>query len=633
MIYRIVTKQGVIKIETDDPNVSVQVKGDDQVVVLTGANNRITIGEGKYDLQIVGESDSVSLSDDTIVLKTNQTKVVTITVVKGDASVAEHEATPPRLTHAIDGVRYKGETLGHWLQRARTERDPRELLEIVNALGSLGQADQSFECAQHVLQVMRADGYDRMDWRANRTDSNDRIKLNEAARRSLLRMSPDGVVKAMIAEINSPGVGNSRSRMFMLGLLDHPFVDLDGFDVAQDFERLKREYVASNSEFVKAWWTIVDGEQDQAKREWALEFGAWFFVTVSNQDPEMLPLEPTDTFSELMREQLETDNPYLLHAVCTALVKCAPDTPGLAEAIATRHAYPMSRYWLALLAKLGPKAAPATMPLVEALEGNCRAATELLIPQRNFMAFEIVNVLARIGPDAKAALPRLRKLAERIDTPMNVPTTEQSSATRQLYDLLRKPVREAIRKIESDAEDAVIDIVDPVKLANLKLEFRLVAKDGLYFQDQSDGENETPEDYSNINSQEVPGVPVLLQRVHDGVDLGIGESQGDGIVSNEGGFQFILLSKRGNDYITTGLRKVQFVLPPRIDDRGVKIWLDDVGRSELLKLIESNAGSRLAIIVNGRVVAAPAIEDVSPSPLTLSGERVTIVTGAINLPM
>ena len=348
---------------------------------------------------------------------------------------------------------YKSQTLAVWLQEARVERDPARLREVVRALGLLGQGSHSQACARAVLAVMRIHGYDRFWWRANRSTEDDRTQLNEQARAALLRMSPDGVIDALLAEAAARDMEHYRSQLFALGLLEHPFANL-GMQLAtyQDYQRLREAYDARHDEVIRQLLACIRDEKASAtQRSWAIEFLAWFCESLTAMEDSAFDYQNFPEVVTVLTETLATKDEYLKHAVCQALVTARPETPKLAETI-FGGANPLAQHAPWLLQQLGEHAAPVVPKLISRVEtivaedSGDQASSPFNFRHWEYDASRLaIQTLPKIGVAAKSALPLLHKLA--------APPTEDTAET-DLRRQLRGPAQQAIEQLESLPEES-----------------------------------------------------------------------------------------------------------------------------------------------------------------------------------
>jgi|GEM_PF-3222814 len=128
MIYRVVTNQGVFEIDTQDPNVQVEVmQSGEQIEILDSQKNRITIAAGKYELQLKDKSSHAIVTPETVTLSRNDVAVVRVKKV-----------TPPG-KEAGRQEESAEETLNIQTYTLKT-RDPQGLADMLEESGALSPA-------------------------------------------------------------------------------------------------------------------------------------------------------------------------------------------------------------------------------------------------------------------------------------------------------------------------------------------------------------------------------------------------------------------------------------------------------------------------------------------------------------
>ena len=87
-IIRIMTNHGLLEIETDDPNVSVEVLQGAKVihVIDQTTDQKLEIAAGTYKIRPTGEQNSFELSEDSVTMKRGGKVIVTVTKRSGTAS-------------------------------------------------------------------------------------------------------------------------------------------------------------------------------------------------------------------------------------------------------------------------------------------------------------------------------------------------------------------------------------------------------------------------------------------------------------------------------------------------------------------------------------------------------------------
>jgi serine/threonine protein kinase len=78
-VYRVATNQGVVVIETDDPDVEVTVRGDVVKIVDVKTGNEVTLKAGKYQLELTKGKEGLKLSTREFTLERGGRQIVKVT--------------------------------------------------------------------------------------------------------------------------------------------------------------------------------------------------------------------------------------------------------------------------------------------------------------------------------------------------------------------------------------------------------------------------------------------------------------------------------------------------------------------------------------------------------------------------
>jgi tRNA A-37 threonylcarbamoyl transferase component Bud32 len=78
-VYRFATNQGVVVIQTDDPDVEVTVRGDVVKIVDVKTSNELTLKAGKYQLELTRGKDGLKLSTSEFTLERGGKQIVKVT--------------------------------------------------------------------------------------------------------------------------------------------------------------------------------------------------------------------------------------------------------------------------------------------------------------------------------------------------------------------------------------------------------------------------------------------------------------------------------------------------------------------------------------------------------------------------
>jgi tetratricopeptide (TPR) repeat protein len=101
-LIRIVTDQGVVEVQSEDPNVRVQVLQDGRVirVIDPKGDSKVTLGSGTYELELVGGQDQARLDTEKLTVTRNGQRVVHVYLVptetRGRSAATARSNEPPR---------------------------------------------------------------------------------------------------------------------------------------------------------------------------------------------------------------------------------------------------------------------------------------------------------------------------------------------------------------------------------------------------------------------------------------------------------------------------------------------------------------------------------------------------------
>ncbi len=439
IVVSIAMNRGELVIETNDPDVKIEILADGEVcrIVDLRTEQAVDLTAGEYGIQVAGVAEGWSLSTDRFTLRRGGKAIVE---VRHEPGKSESDGDDRSLSS--DVLMYDGKTIEQWLAESSMERKPERLTDAVRAFAVLADEESAGEAAQAVFRWMRR--YDTMS-----LDSSPRGKLIEASREFLWRMPVQPVVAAMLQEIRD---GNDNSRGFITWMSNRPREY--GLDTQQS-EAIDREMQRRAGEILSAALDLV--------RDEANDSGNWAFHFVVNfcKNYEIRPAGIDGLIPQCQKELFSGDNSRVLSA-SRILVESVPDSAGLVDSLISVLSDANVDSRLAAvkhLGELGPRSAPAVPKLVELLS-TCLAedaSPELYVPEGWLsmgggmlgaggvmlgtgvgmrapdLRLEIVQTLGKIGPDAEAALPVLR---------------DALAATEWAY---HSEVREAIARIEGVA--------------------------------------------------------------------------------------------------------------------------------------------------------------------------------------
>jgi WD40 repeat protein/serine/threonine protein kinase len=121
-VIRILTPEGTLLVETDDPGVKVTVKGDGGIVISGAGPQEVRLRPGSYRFRAT--KDGVPIKDDVVTITRNQKEVVKVSVVATSRTPAAFRPPPPGPLDNLDPARIPA-----------AERFPWQPAELVAVLG------------------------------------------------------------------------------------------------------------------------------------------------------------------------------------------------------------------------------------------------------------------------------------------------------------------------------------------------------------------------------------------------------------------------------------------------------------------------------------------------------------------
>ncbi|MEZ6094327.1 MAG: hypothetical protein R3C03_08800 [Pirellulaceae bacterium] len=136
-IIRIVTNHGELIIESDDPNIKVEVlqNGDLVQVIDTSTQQHVDIIAGNYSITASGSESQYSITPNKLTLTRGDKRVVTITKVPSDSNdtIASNTPTKPLSDSSTGSDRvFNGRTFDEWLHILDTETNAELLGEAIH---------------------------------------------------------------------------------------------------------------------------------------------------------------------------------------------------------------------------------------------------------------------------------------------------------------------------------------------------------------------------------------------------------------------------------------------------------------------------------------------------------------------
>ena len=138
-VIRIATDQGEISIETEDPNIQVEILKDGKLVrvVDTKTDQSFSIRSGNYEFRAAPAAGSETgvtfdVTPKQLVMNRGQQQIVKVTKnLAGQATQPQHtETSPPRNP---DALIYDGKNFKQWVRIAKTDRYPKSIASAIRA--------------------------------------------------------------------------------------------------------------------------------------------------------------------------------------------------------------------------------------------------------------------------------------------------------------------------------------------------------------------------------------------------------------------------------------------------------------------------------------------------------------------
>lgn len=151
-IIRIVNNEGEIIIETDDPDVLVEISSGNEVVSVidTSTSNRVDIKAGEYQISArdpVEDESEFRVSQDRVVLDRGGRQIVSITMLEKQVAALSKtdlkvESQKPIQFDTKPEPTYEGRTFAEWLDELSRERSRSAIATGISALRELSRGDK-----------------------------------------------------------------------------------------------------------------------------------------------------------------------------------------------------------------------------------------------------------------------------------------------------------------------------------------------------------------------------------------------------------------------------------------------------------------------------------------------------------
>ena len=214
-IIRIATDQGEISIETEDPDVQVEILKDGKLVrvVDTKTDQSFSIRSGNYEFRAAPASGSETgvtfdVTPKQLVMNRGQQQIVKVTKnLAGQDAQSQHAETSS--AEDLDALIYDGKNFEQWMRIAKTDRSPKNLVNAIRACGALASSPDE----QKML-------FEIIDSAARRYGNNmargEDEKVMEAMLAAIWQHPPELAADFVQKQLQS---GNTRSQQFCTWVL------------------------------------------------------------------------------------------------------------------------------------------------------------------------------------------------------------------------------------------------------------------------------------------------------------------------------------------------------------------------------------------------------------------------------
>jgi hypothetical protein len=216
-VIRIATDQGEIIIETDDPDVQIEILKDGKFVRVldTKTDQAFNIRSGNYEFRAKPSSESSSditfdVSPQQLVMKRGQRQIVTVR--KEQTEIKDSLATKPSIKNESETLVYDGNDFGQWVNIAKTDRYPKNIANAIRACGALAETPAERQSLFKIIE-----GAARRHGKNTIGDENDDDEyVMSAMLRAIWQQPPEFAVDFVEEQLKS---GNTRSLQFCTWIL------------------------------------------------------------------------------------------------------------------------------------------------------------------------------------------------------------------------------------------------------------------------------------------------------------------------------------------------------------------------------------------------------------------------------
>jgi serine/threonine protein kinase len=406
-IVRVITDQGQVVIQSDDPDIQIEVRENGNLIEVVDLKTRqsFNIRSGEYVLKGVSPENEVTLSANTII------------VTRGGKQVVQASTTPatqgsPVAASGIGPV-YDGQPIEYYLELLRTEKNLDHVTHALKAVTSLQTDDYAGAIRMAVLKTLAVHGNSVPRSKQNVED----MAFQDSVIALIGSLPPDEQTKIVLGLMDSPSVVPDTTAYNTLLLF-----------LYSDLNTKTRKALAEKREVILDRILMGRFTENLETRGYKYPRALLLAAIANKADPD-ISRDPR-VIAEFTAG-LETDGPsFVILQVIPPLVSFAPETPGLAERIASvpiegsSFGVPGTRFGngqtaLELLHSLGRYAKPVTAYLLDGIE-KTNASLRLLRsfrdptnPEPSFDPLVLaIETLEKTNPDSQRVIDVLQRVRE-----------------------------------------------------------------------------------------------------------------------------------------------------------------------------------------------------------------------------
>ena len=440
-VIHLQTDRGELIVRAEAPDARVVIKRAGrrvQEMELEKGDNRLTVRSGEYQIELLGQSDEMELTKDSLIVRRGQQVIVSILertaaqrkdavmappgggstvngLMAGDLSARPVRSIAPEYLPRLadktaDKTLYDGRRYAEWLAMLEVERKPEVLTEAVRALASLSDEDPMLaeKSVTSIVRLMR-----RFGSRVIAQDPRSQLIMN--CQTVLVSMPADIVVNILKNEITA---GNTRSLTFVNYVLGPAYATLSGHSYGAEGIEFITAVNRSADELTRLFVELPEDKADAVRAD-------SLSSVIGRCDRLGKDCRAIEGLVPRLRRGLMSLDYNMQYVATHTLVKLEPEHEELVPALIRLLSSPQGfqqRDALHSLGQLGPKAAPAVPKLMQLLRSDSQLDGQFISGMGGMGGGgmggmetipEAIATLGKIGPPAKGALPLLRELEGR----------------------------------------------------------------------------------------------------------------------------------------------------------------------------------------------------------------------------